>query len=99
MERRLRSTEEIMAEMPEDMRDRAERATKTLMGFVKAMADPEAFMPKTLCKVCGETRSQDLVAHGPGVARFVYFPCKHSSSHTSGTSTWFDENDNKVEVE
>lgn len=99
MERRLRSPEEIMAEMPEDMRGRAERATKTLMGFVKVMADPEAFMPKTLCKVCGETRSQDLVAHGPGVARFMYHPCRHSSSHDCGTTTWFDQENNEVEVE
>lgn len=99
MERRLRSSEEIMADMPEDMRKRAEKATKTILGFLNALGDPESFMPKTLCKVCGVERSQDLVAHGPGVARFVYFPCKHSSSHTCGTSTWFDENDNKVEVE
>lgn len=98
MGRKLRSSEEIMADMPEDMRKRAEKATKTLMSFVKAMAYPEAFMPKTLCKVCGETRSQDLVVHGPGVARFVYYPCNHSSAHTCGTTTWFDEHDQEVNV-
>ncbi|URC22692.1 hypothetical protein KASHIRA_01180 [Serratia phage vB_SmaM-Kashira] len=94
----MRSTEEIMADMPEDMRERAEKATKTLLGFVKAMADPEAFMPKTECKVCGENRSQDLVAHGPGVARFMYYPCRHSEVHKDHVSTWYDENDNEVEV-
>lgn len=94
----MRSSEEIMAAMPEDMRERAEKATKTLLGFVKAMADPEAFMPKVECKVCGENRSQDLVAHGPGIARFMYYPCRHSSLHKDHVSTWYDENDEKVDV-
>lgn len=94
----MRSSEEIMSAMPEDMRKRAEEATKTLMGFVKAMADPEAFMPKVECKVCGEERSQDLVSHGPGVARFMYYPCRHSSVHKGHVSTWYDEDDREVEV-
>lgn len=83
----------------EDMEKRAEEARLTLLGFVKAMAEnPEAMMPRAECKVCGEERSQDLVAHGPFVARFMYYPCRHSELCKDNVSYWFDEDDRKVDV-
>lgn len=91
----MRSSEEIMADMPEDMRVKLADITEM---FSKLLANPEAFMPKAECKVCGENRSQDLVAHGPGVARFMYYPCRHSEVHKDHVSTWYDENDEEVEV-
>lgn len=83
----------------EEMEERAQDALKILLGFAKVMAeDPESMMPRAECKVCGEERSQDLVAHGPFVARFMYYPCRHSELIKANVSYWFDEDDRKVEV-
>lgn len=97
----MKKLEGIMDKMPEDMRRRAEEAVKAVQssGWLKALwADPEAFMPTAECKICKEDRKQDLVAMGPGIARFVYYPCQHSSNHEFGVESWYNEEDERVEV-
>lgn len=43
---------------------------------------------KGLCKLCNEERDEDLVAHGPGVSVFMYYPCKHKVTYTHDEESW-----------
>lgn len=56
------------------------------------------FLPKPIfgfCKICKEDREEDLVAHGPGVAVLMYYPCNHIQKSTKEKSFWYlmGEND------
>jgi hypothetical protein len=66
----------------------------------RIMKSPELLMPAADCMICMTERKQDLVAHGPRQAVFVYHPCKHRSVHMTGKPTlWYDGDELKLEVE
>ena len=93
----MRDIEEILKDMDPEMRDRANKAREFLSKLSPKLFTLE--LPKALCKVCNEQHEMDIVAHGPGVCVVQFFPCLHVEKTCGKVSTWYDKDDNEIDIQ